>query len=116
MVFIAQGEKTECLDHLGAGAVRSQHLRHAPHRAGLRLESDLYKIALLQRLGESQNPAGDGDGLKSGLGSPAILKHDYRRHRSPQLSTRSATLGIHLWEVSHKHLTLSHRQHPGGDY
>src|SRR5256885_15998430 len=98
MVFIAQGEKTECLDHLGAGAVRSQHLRHAPHRAGLRLESDLYKIALLQRLGESQKPAGDRNGLKSGLGSPAIRKHDYGRNRSPQLRPGKATRRIYLSE------------------
>jgi len=75
VVVILNGDEAEGLQHT---LVRLSHgaedFGHGVHRAGLRLKRDFHEIALPQRLGQTQQPSGHGDGLEFGFGSAAVLE------------------------------------------
>ena len=74
MVFILNRYETERLENaihgFGCGI---EDLGHGMDRPGLRLKRNLDKIALPQRLGQTQQAAGRGNGLKFSFGTAAIF-------------------------------------------
>ena len=111
MIFVFDGDETERLQHaierLAHGA---QNFGHAVHRAGLGLERDFDKVALHQRLRQTQQSTRGRDSLQPGFCAAAVLKPDRSQDRISELDTGSTPRGVRLGEVGHMPTALWH--HP----
>jgi hypothetical protein len=102
MVVVAERDEAEGLQRsVRSRAHRCKHFGHTPYRARLGLKSYLDKISLGQRLGQPQQPAGHGDGLKFGFGAPAIFQDNLGENGTTKLNTWRSALRMHLGEMSH---------------
>jgi hypothetical protein len=80
MVFVFDSNEAEGLQNAAGHAPHgAQNLRHAMHWTRLRLESDFHKVSLAQGLGQLEQAAGHGNGLKLCLGAPAVFQTNRRQ-------------------------------------
>ena len=77
MVVILERHKAERLEyavvHFPHGA---QDFSHAVYRACLRLKSNFDKVAFAQRLGQTQQATGYGNGLEFAFRAPPVFQPD----------------------------------------
>jgi hypothetical protein len=82
MIVVLNRHKTEGLQnsvcHFPHGA---EDFGHAMHRASLRLEGNFDKVALGERLGQTEQSSGHGNGLEVGFGAAAIFEPDRSQNR-----------------------------------
>ena len=74
VVVVLERDEAEGLQNALLGLVRrAEDFRHAVHRAGLRLKRNFHKIALGQRLFQTQQAARGRNGLEFSSSAPAIF-------------------------------------------
>ena len=84
VIIIFKRYKAERLQHpVGHLPHRAEDFGHPVHRTRLRLKRDFNEIALCERFGNSQQPAGNGNGLEFGFGAPAVFQTNRSQHRIP---------------------------------
>ena len=81
VIVVLERHEAERLQHAITHLARSEDLSHAMHRPGLRLECDLHKVALSQRLRHLEQAACNGNGLKFGFCAPAIFEANRSQNR-----------------------------------
>lgn len=75
MIVISKSDEAERLQYpIASHAHGIQHLRHALHRAGLRLKSNFNKVTLAQGFGKAQQAARYRDRLKLTFCAVAVFK------------------------------------------
>ena len=98
LVAFINPNKTKRLQRAGE---RRQHLRRAQHRARVRQEHQLDARALIQRAGQVQQSAGDGNDLQLAANAAAGLEAKDGRGRLGKLHSRRSPLRCGLQEWSH---------------
>jgi hypothetical protein len=82
VIVILDGNEAKRLQYSVSQAPQGiKSLRHAVHRATLRLECYLDEISLHQRLRQPQESAGHGNGLEVCLRASAVFQTDRRQDR-----------------------------------
>jgi hypothetical protein len=111
MIVVLKCHKAKRLQYtVGRFAHGAENFGHAVHGACLRLEGNLNKVALSQRLRDAQQPASHRNGLELGFSAPAVFEPNCRQDRISQLYTSRAPRWVRLGEVGHIAVVLSH--HP----
>jgi hypothetical protein len=111
MIFVFNGDEAERLqDAIERLAHWAQDFGHAVHWSGLSLEGDFHKIALDQRLSETEQTAGGRDGLEFGFRAAAVFEPYRSQDRISELDPGSTPRGVRLGEVGHMPTALWH--HP----
>ena len=109
MIVVLECHKAERLQH----AVRhlphgAEDFGHTVYRTCLRLKRDLYKVALPQRMRQTQQTTGHGNGLELSFCATAVFETDRSQDRISKLDPGRAPRGVRLGEVGHKASELSH--------
>jgi len=74
MVIVLDCHEAESLQHtIGHLSHRGKDFGHAVHRSCLRLKGNFDEVALSQRLRQTEQSSGYGDGLKFCFGAAAVL-------------------------------------------
>ncbi len=74
VVVVLERNEAERLQHAIRRLPRgAEDLRHAVHRAGLRLKGNFDEVALRQRMRQLQQATGRGNGLEFSFGAPAVF-------------------------------------------
>ena len=82
MVVVLKRHKAERLQHAVVHFPHgTQDFGHAVHGACLRLKSNFDKVAFAQRLGQTQEAAGYGNGLEFAFRAPAVFQPDRSQDR-----------------------------------
>ena len=111
MVFILERHEAERLQHAVERLLhRAQDFGHAVHGSSLRLERDLYKVALSERLLDSQQAASGGNGLELSFRAAAVFEPDGSQNGIAQLDSSRAPRRVRLGEVSH--MLMNYRTRP----
>ena len=103
VVIVFDRNETERLQHsLRRFARRAQHFGHAVHRTLLRLKCDFDKVALSERVSQTEQTPGRGNGLQFGFCASSVFHANRSQNGISQLDSSGAPRGVRLGEVGHK--------------
>lgn len=103
VVIILNGDEPERLQHaFGNAPHRAQDFGHSMNRAGLCLEGDFNEVSLPERLSQTKQPAGSGDGLELSFRAAAVFQSNCSQHRISELNSCCAPRRMGLGEVRHR--------------
>ena len=103
MIIIFDRDKPEWLQHsIGDTPCRAEYFGHAMYGPGLRLECDFDEVTLCQRLSQSEQAAGYGDGLQFSFRAASIFQTNRCQNGISELDPGRAPRGMRLGEVGHR--------------
>jgi hypothetical protein len=105
MIVVLKGDEPEGLQHSVRHPLHgAENFRHPVDRPGLRLKGNFDEVALCQRLRQSEQAAGHGNGLQFCFGAAAIFEANRSQDGISKLDPGRAPRGVRLGEVGHKQL------------
>lgn len=103
MVFIVNRDEAERLQNtVHRFGQRTQYLRHAANRSGLRFKCHFYKISVRHGTPEPQQSSGHGNAFELSFGVPSVFQSNRSLDPIGQLDTGGTPRGVRLGEVCHK--------------
>lgn len=103
VIVVFERDEAEGLqDAVGSFLHGTENFGHAVDGSGLGLECDLDEDARTERLRQTQEASGGGNGLESGFGAASVFKTDGSEDGISELDTGCTAGGVGLGELGHK--------------
>ena len=103
VIIVFEGDKAERLQHaIRHIACRAEYFGHAVHRPRLGLKCDFDKIALRERLRQTEQAPGYGNTLQFGFGAASVFQTNCSQNGVSKLDPGGTPRGVRLGEVGHR--------------